>query len=390
MPRRLVASRGPPSFRKLHLGACLNNKRQTELLIVGAGIIGAWCAYLAVQRQIKVLVVDRSLAGTGATRFSAGLDLPFGTSALRFRLTQESDAFYRKIGAEVSGLPIQSLPFYLLCSPDRLDQVRQCVTCDGLRVATSRETSRLRAIIPGLDVSPPKVLLDGVTCRVADATGVAHMLLNAALQTGRCRLWEGRSVSAIKLERQRKFAHFSDGEILPVAAVIWATGPWLDDNVGATIAKHAGVRTKRVVSLHIDAPVPSRAGVVFSPEDDAFLMPLVARQQWLFSYTREQWDVAPNFLQTDLTPDDISSGHAVLARMAPGYLTKCVSGRAFCDAYGPSRDPVITPVWGEAAIIYAGAGSGSGYRLAPAIASEALQLLRNSSALGKQSPLSTS
>jgi glycine/D-amino acid oxidase-like deaminating enzyme len=356
----------------------LNNKPQTELLIVGAGIIGAWCAFLAVHRQINVVVVDRSLAGTGATRFCAGLDLPFATSPSRFRLTQESDAFYRKVGAEVPRLPIQSLPLYLLSSPHRLDRVRQCVTADGLRIASSAKRSRLPDIVPGLNVEAPKLLLDGISCRVADATGVAQMLLNFVLQTGRCRLWEGRLVSTITSEEGKTLAVFADGGTLSAAAVIWATGPWLHDNVGAAIAMRTGVRTKRVVSIHIDAPVPRAAPVVFSPEDDAFLLPLSARQQWLFSYTRERWDVFPDFAQTDLTRDDITAGQEVLARMAPTYQAKCASGRAFCDAYGPSRDPVVTRLPGEAAIIYAGAGSGSGYRLAPGIASDALRLLDNS------------
>jgi glycine/D-amino acid oxidase-like deaminating enzyme len=129
------------------------------------------------------------------------------------------------------------------------------------------------------------------------------------------------------------------------------------------------------VSLHIDLPVRDDACVLFSPEDDAFLLPMADRNQWLFSYTRELWDVDPNDTQTSLTAEDLEAGRLVLRRLAPDYLSKSASGRAFCDAYGPSRNPVIARVQGDPKIVYAGAASGSGLRLAPAIASRALALL---------------
>jgi glycine/D-amino acid oxidase-like deaminating enzyme len=55
------------------------------------------------------------------------------------------------------------------------------------------------------------------------------------------------------------------------------------------------------------------------------------------------------------------------------------SGRVFCDAYSPDRQPVIRPLDAAGRIVFAGAAGGSGYRLAPAIASETADVLHRSS-----------
>jgi glycine/D-amino acid oxidase-like deaminating enzyme len=47
----------------------------------------------------------------------------------------------------------------------------------------------------------------------------------------------------------------------------------------------------------------------------------------------------------------------------------------FCDAYSPDREPVVRALDAGARLIFAGAASGSGYRLAPAIAAECTDLL---------------
>jgi glycine/D-amino acid oxidase-like deaminating enzyme len=51
------------------------------------------------------------------------------------------------------------------------------------------------------------------------------------------------------------------------------------------------------------------------------------------------------------------------------------SGRVFCDAYGPDTEPLIRALDGTGRIVFSGAANGSGYRLAPAMASEAADLL---------------
>ena len=51
----------------------------------------------------------------------------------------------------------------------------------------------------------------------------------------------------------------------------------------------------------------------------------------------------------------------------------------FCDAYGPAGEPVVRALDPSGRIVFAGAAGGSGYRLGPAIAAEAVDLLAHRS-----------
>jgi glycine/D-amino acid oxidase-like deaminating enzyme len=106
--------------------------------------------------------------------------------------------------------------------------------------------------------------------------------------------------------------------------------------------------------------------------DDAFLLPLAHRGHWLLSYCCQQWDVEPGEL-TGLLAADTAAAHRLLRHYAPGMTGACHGGRVFCDAYSPAGEPVVRQVADR--IVFAGAASGSGYRLAPAIAAAAADLV---------------
>jgi glycine/D-amino acid oxidase-like deaminating enzyme len=72
---------------------------------------------------------------------------------------------------------------------------------------------------------------------------------------------------------------------------------------------------------------------------------------------------------------DISAARDCLRRYSPALAGACRAGRVFCDAYSPDREPVVRALDETGRIVFAGAANGSGYRLAPAIASEAVDLL---------------
>jgi glycine/D-amino acid oxidase-like deaminating enzyme len=47
----------------------------------------------------------------------------------------------------------------------------------------------------------------------------------------------------------------------------------------------------------------------------------------------------------------------------------------FCDAYTPDRTPLVSALDSAGRVVFAGGANGSGYRLAPAIAAETVDLL---------------
>jgi glycine/D-amino acid oxidase-like deaminating enzyme len=135
------------------------------------------------------------------------------------------------------------------------------------------------------------------------------------------------------------------------------------------------VRVKKVVALHVERTPAPGDGVVVFQDEDAFLLPLHEQGYWLYSYTCTEWDVHPDAVADGLTPDNVEEARASLRRYAPGLAERATSGRVFCDAYSRTGDPRVQPLDPDGRVVFAGAANGSGYRLAPAIASEAADLL---------------
>lgn len=142
---------------------------------------------------------------------------------------------------------------------------------------------------------------------------------------------------------------------------------------GAVAAEH-GLRVKKVVALHIEGVPPANAAALFLPQSDAYLMPLAARNQWLFSFRCDQWDVLPRKHGLEINAHDVEVATRTLAHYLPTLVERCRGGRVFCDSYSPSGESVVS-YDSVRRLVFAGAGSGAGFRLAPGIAQEALDLL---------------
>jgi len=85
-----------------------------DLVVIGAGIVGAVAAYLARQQrgEWRILLVDRSLAGAGATQYSVGLDIPYGRNHPQKHYSRLSTAFYHELKTSIPELPIYELPLF--------------------------------------------------------------------------------------------------------------------------------------------------------------------------------------------------------------------------------------------------------------------------------------
>jgi glycine/D-amino acid oxidase-like deaminating enzyme len=99
------------------------------------------------------------------------------------------------------------------------------------------------------------------------------------------------------------------------------------------------------------------------------------RGYWLFSYTCLEWDVVPDELHSGISHRNLREAHDILRRYAPEETPSIRAGRVFCDAYSPTREPIVAVAGHTGNVIFAGAANGSGYRLAPGIATEVVQLL---------------
>ena len=80
--------------------------REYDVVVVGGGIVGLACAWRAAQRGLRVAVLDREVAGAGASGVAAGMLAPvteaeFGAEPL-LRLNLEGAAAWPAFAAELS------------------------------------------------------------------------------------------------------------------------------------------------------------------------------------------------------------------------------------------------------------------------------------------------
>ena len=59
-----------------------------DVVVVGAGIVGAACAYELARRNLKVAILDREMVGGGATAAGMGHIVVMDDSEAQFALTR--------------------------------------------------------------------------------------------------------------------------------------------------------------------------------------------------------------------------------------------------------------------------------------------------------------
>src|SRR5215472_11160832 len=78
------------------------SKKTYDVVIVGAGIVGAACANLLAERGLRVVVVDRDVVGSGATAAGMGHLVVMDDSDAQFALTHYSQRLWQEMRAELA------------------------------------------------------------------------------------------------------------------------------------------------------------------------------------------------------------------------------------------------------------------------------------------------
>ncbi|MGB8843149.1 MAG: FAD-dependent oxidoreductase [Aliidongia sp.] len=340
-----------------------------RIAVIGAGIVGCVIIreILAAFPGAEITVVERDLVGLGASQRSAGLHFPTGRTERVRAMAKASEDYYRDLAADDPSLPIYPVALY------------------AVAFGAAARTVRGNFIEPGaIETAPPDrhgpmpwpagaSLWSVPNCHYADVGALAGRLAHDFRPA--ITLLEGVAVVGIEERLGGVAVTLATGDSLAVDRVILAPGPWMNEPAWRELLSPLGIRVKKIVAFHLDHPTTDTDTAIMFPEEDAFLLPLRHRGHWLYSYTCLEWDLDPDAPRLGVSRQNIEEGRAVLDRYAPELAGKLRSGRVFCDAYGPAREPIITRVGTNGQILFAGAANGSGYRLAPAIAAETLLLL---------------
>ncbi|QSB06877.1 NAD(P)/FAD-dependent oxidoreductase [Natronoglycomyces albus] len=345
-----------------------------DVAIVGGGVIGANVALEVTDRnpRLSVAVLERNLVGTGASTHSAGVHFPRGATPWVRDLTLRSHQQWHRLRGRFQ-LPITSVEAFVVADTESRDSVEQAYISQSALQATERPANQEWKAPAG------RCVWRAQGCHYADVAGVTRRLFSHL--RSQVTIWEGTDVVGIDAEESGVTVTLGQGTLLRAGTVVIAPGPWATLPVWAEPLRDLGVRVKKVAAVHIESVPHRSAPLTIFHDEDAFLVPLHRRGHWLFSYTCDEWDVDAMTMTGQLDARTLASAREVLAQYSPDLAQRCKSGRVFCDAYSPSREPVVAEV--APGVIFAGAANGAGYRLAPAIAQEAAQLVdlrRNASA----------
>ena len=352
--------------------------RSPDVAVVGGGIAGCLIARHITDRApgTSVVVLDRGPLGGGASQRSAGLHCPRGATERVRRMARYSQDYYHELKVLDPALPIHRTALSVVAPAADEHRLRE------IYLGSARLTPTDGPVDDPFGVRRPESQVWNCEgAQYADVYGLVQALMRDLRP--RIAIREGVRVESVGLHSPER-AHdskdvglrLSTGETLTARQVVLAPGPWLAEPAWRDLVAPLGARVKKIIALHIDRlPAADDRAFVFQHED-AFLLPLHHRGHWLFSYTCQEWDVDPGAAANGMSPDNAREARENLGRYAPELAERVLSGRVFCDAYSSTGEPEVQALDPGGRVVFAGAAGGSGYRLAPAIASEAVSLLR--------------
>lgn len=335
-----------------------------DLAVIGGGIAGCTIAYeyARMHPSARVALFERARLGGGCSGFAGALASPAVRTTAARAASDASRNWYGDYAARHGDAPLERLPIlYVVPGTDAQALAERLPPAEPVAVRAPAW------LTPGAGdlVLPPR------TAVRADVAGLCRHMLAGSPGID---VFEGTPVRG-KPGPMWELC-LPDGRTRHAARLVHATGPWMDEAHGQLL----GARRKKIVAFMVAAPVPADAPVVYFAAHESFLLPLREQGCWLLSVRSAHWDCAPPDQQLAAAAEDLVLAQDVLSRYAPSLLGALRGARVHCDYYVPDMLP--RAVADTDGAVLAGAGSGSGFRYAPALAHAALQRLRQPAAGG--------
>lgn len=342
---------------------------ECELAIVGSGIVGAWTSFLsgAAVPAADTIVLEKGAPSSGATMYSPGHCHPYGDGPRQYALASRSHRFYTSRRLIERDLVIR-LPLLGIVSSSLASAVVSGYLDEKPVVFDSYRSECIAASL-GLSIGSSQVVHGGTSTYFGKAWKITQYLLSLFRASGGT-IWDGCKVAAAEDCGRGIRLITSCGKCIIAKRVVFATGTMLQSRIGSCVPNFSA-RRKKVCALHLSVQLDS---FVYLHDDDSYLMPRKDLGFTIFSFPSDDWDCESTQDNLFISENDISKATRILKRYSPFLSSTIAGGRVSSDCYSPDHNP---GAWrrGDADVVWAGLGSGFGFRLAPAVATEALELL---------------
>jgi glycine/D-amino acid oxidase-like deaminating enzyme len=221
-----------------------------ELVVVGAGIVGASVAYHATRLGAAVTIVDKALPGAGATGESFAW---IGASERAGRLRAAATEEYRRLAAELPAVNVRWAGSLQWGGQEPLDDLEP-----GRHLV---DAEQIAALEPNLRTPPPRAVHipgDGAV----DPVATTDALVDAARERGG-QLVTGTAVTGMRVVEGRVVGVETTSGFLDAGIVVLATGADVSALCGPI-----GVAPSPAVLLRLAGPPDLVRTIVATPDMD--------------------------------------------------------------------------------------------------------------------------
>jgi glycine/D-amino acid oxidase-like deaminating enzyme len=346
--------------------------QSSDVIIIGAGVIGCAAAYHLAQRGMSVVVLEKDTVGAGGTGRSSAIIRTHYSNELTARMALHSLRVFQNWGDEVGGeVGFQRTGWIAIMDVRDMPGLEANIALQrNVGIDASLITAAdLQELMPGIDAGDAAAVAYEPESGYADPHLTVNGYADAAKRLG-AKIVVNCEVTGIRLEGGRVTGVDAARGRFDAPVVVNCAGPW-----GARVAALAGV----------DVPIDAcRVQVAVYRRPAQFGTHPVVMDLLQGAYFRAETgnltiagSIDPAEANAVVDPDDFAEhvdaefeaemGEKFMRRHPPMELSESMGGYSSIYAVTPDWHPIIDEVPAGSGSYICSGFSGHGYKLAPAV-----------------------
>jgi sarcosine oxidase subunit beta len=353
--------------------------RTADVIVIGAGVVGASLAFHLVRAGARVILLDRGAVCAGMSARSGAL------LRMHYTFVPEADLAWKSLNYFANwrdmvggGCGFVRTGFTLVVGHENTDKLRVNVAMMCKLGIETRlcDAAELKNIDPAINVDDVALAAYEPLSGYADPVATTRSFAEAAAQRGATLMLHTAVARIDVLGGRATGVHTTSGQALDAEAVCIVAGPWTDhllDPLGLRI----GIKTERAqiayfrrdpAARHL-ACIDTIAGSYLRPHGDA--LTLAGLGEW-----RSEGEPDPdNFREVNDADFVDEVGRRLGHRIIPLRGAPYAHGHAGIYDVSPDSRPVLGKVPGTNGLYVAAGFSGTGFKTAPAVGAAMAELI---------------
>ena len=344
----------------------------SDVVIVGAGLIGCATAFDLAKRGLKVTVLEKRAVGAGGTGRSSAIVRQHYSNELTARMALHGLRVFQDFDERVGGdCDFRRTEWVTIASSaDRAGMEANVKLLQGYGIQTELlAADDLETMVPGLDTGDLVAIVHEPESGYADPHLTVHGYADAARRFG-AKIVQGCEVTGIRFAADRVVGVDTRSDRYDAPVVVNCAGPW-----GARVAEMAGIMAP-IVCSRVQVAVFRRPAeysthpVIMDFINGIYLRPETGGITLVGSIDPAE---ANDVVDPDDFPEHASTeflqemGEQFVRRYPPMDMSECLDGYASIYSITPDWHPIIDEAPRGSGCYICSGFSGHGFKLAPAV-----------------------